>query len=65
VIPRAVCRHDGELAFAAVSTPNGCVAFPDDRQQFLCPQHLLTLWDGTDGDFEMLMGTENAWRMMT
>ncbi len=49
---------------AVVETPTGCVAFPDDRQQMLCGQHLLTVWDGTDGDFVILMATECAWRVM-
>lgn len=55
MVPRAICIHDGELAVAAVATPEGCVAFPDSLQQFLCPQHLYSIWDGTDGDFEVLM----------
>lgn len=52
MIPHFVCRHDNSLAAAAVSTPNGCVAFPEDKQQFLCAQHYISVWDGTDGDFD-------------
>lgn len=55
MIPTAVCRHDGSPAVAVVETPSGCVAFPEDRQQFLCAQHVVSVWDGTGGDFEAVM----------
>lgn len=58
MIPAPLCRHDGAVAVAVVETPEGCVAFPDDKQQFLCWQHLGSVWDGTDGDFEVLMVIE-------
>lgn len=58
MIPSPLCRHDGAPAVTVVSVPNGCVAFPDDRQQFLCAQHVYSIWDGTDGDFEYVMGWE-------
>ena len=41
------CRHGDGPAVARFRTPNGCVCFPDDREQDLCPQHIVK--DGTIG----------------
>lgn len=35
------CRFCGEPAVAVFRLPGGCVCFPDDREQALCPQHIL------------------------
>lgn len=42
------CRHCGSPAVARFKTPQGCVCFPDDREQDLCMQHIVK--DGTIGD---------------
>ena len=39
------CRHCGTPAVAHVAVPEGCVVFPDDRDQWLCAQHLSRLDD--------------------
>lgn len=47
--PEMVCRFgDGAPALVAVYTPEGCVCFPEDRQQLLCPQHFVNF--GMVGD---------------
>ncbi len=46
VIPQ--CRFGDGPAAARFRTPQGCVCFPDDREQDLCMQHIIK--DGTLGD---------------
>ena len=41
------CIHGGEPAVEIAEVPEGCVAFPGQQTQALCPQHVLT-----DGSFE-------------
>lgn len=37
-----LCRHgDGLLAVARFAMSEGCVCFPDDREQDLCAQHIV------------------------
>jgi hypothetical protein len=35
------CRHCDSPAVARFKTPNGCVCFPEDREQDLCMQHII------------------------
>lgn len=35
------CRFCGALAVAVYVMSNGCVCFPDDKQQALCAQHAM------------------------
>ena len=47
------CRfEDGSPAVARLSTPRGCVCFPEDREQDLCAQHIVK-W-GIFGDAEII-----------
>ena len=37
-----LCRfNDGMEAVARFKTPQGCVCYPDDREQDLCMQHVI------------------------
>jgi hypothetical protein len=40
-LPR--CRFGCPVALVLVSVPAGCFCFPDDRKQWLCLQHLVSL----------------------
>jgi len=43
------CRHDdGTHAVGRYKTPEGCICFPNDREQDLCGQHVMR--DGMNGD---------------
>jgi hypothetical protein len=42
------CRHCGSPAVARFKTPQGCVCFPEDREQDLCMQHIIK--DGMLGE---------------
>lgn len=46
--PMPKCRHCDDHAVARYKTPQGCVCFPDDREQDLCMQHIIK--DGMIGD---------------
>lgn len=35
------CRFDGSPAVVRVEMDEGCVCFPDDREQLLCAQHAI------------------------
>lgn len=35
------CRFDGDPAVLALVLEAGCVGYPGDRFQFLCPQHAM------------------------
>jgi hypothetical protein len=34
------CKFCGQLAIVRVALPEGCLCYPEDREQALCPQHL-------------------------
>jgi hypothetical protein len=37
-----LCRHnDGMEAVARFRTPEGCICFPEDKEQDLCAQHIV------------------------
>lgn len=42
-VSRAVwyCRFCGDRAVGIYSVPEGCFCYPDDREQALCPQHVI------------------------
>jgi hypothetical protein len=46
------CRHAvngcSGVAVAEVRCPSGCVAFPADRRQWLCAQHVISGLQGHD-----------------
>lgn len=42
-LPR--CRFGCAAATVFVAVPAGCFCFPDDRKQWLCPQHFCKLVD--------------------
>ena len=47
------CRHDHNvLAVARFSVDEGCVCFPEDREQDLCAQHIVK-W-GIIGNWSLL-----------
>lgn len=35
------CRFCGAAAVAVFALPRGCICYPDDREQALCPQHVI------------------------
>lgn len=37
----SVCRFCGQPAAVRVALSQGCLCYPDDREQYLCGQHLL------------------------
>lgn len=53
------CRFDGSLAVAAYITPEGCVAYPDDKQQVLCWQHEMK---ATPHGGMMLLAANSLWK---
>jgi hypothetical protein len=46
------CRLCSDYAVARFKTPNGCVCYPDDREQDLCAQHIIK-W-GVIGESELM-----------
>lgn len=36
------CRHGCPMAIALFDTPEGCVVFKEDKQQYLCAQHIIS-----------------------
>lgn len=40
--PEPICRFCGKAALATFSLPKGCMCYPDDREQALCPQHIIS-----------------------
>jgi hypothetical protein len=47
-----ICRFGCKDPIARFKTPNGCVCFPEDKEQDLCAQHIIK--DGFIGEFKLL-----------
>lgn len=41
-------------AVVFVAVPEGCICFPDDREQWLCAQHYLKLLQNAPGPVDVL-----------